>query len=145
MNPARRATIVLIVLCIIWGSSFFTMGLALDGLASEVGKTAAPMVLLLVRFAIAAALLPVLFPRAVKELTRAAAVQGVILAAPFTAGFILQVAGLQFTTPTISAFITSMAVLFTPLLGRICFGERLSASNLVGAALAFAGIAVMTD
>jgi drug/metabolite transporter (DMT)-like permease len=145
MNPARRATVVLIFLCVLWGSSFFSMDLALNGLAPEVGRIAAPFVFLLIRFAIAAALLPILFRRSVKDMTRAGAVQGAILAVPFTAGFILQVAGLQFTTPTVSAFITSMAVLFTPVVGRLWFGEALSASTLVGAALAFAGIAVMTN
>ena len=87
MNPARRATFVLILLCVIWGSSFFSMDLALDGLAPEVGKAAAPMVFLLVRFAIATALLPILFPRSVRELTRASALSGAILAVPFTVGF----------------------------------------------------------
>lgn len=145
MSPARRATFVLILLCVIWGSSFFSMDLALDGLAPEVGKAAAPMVFLLVRFAIATALLPLLFPRSVRELTRASVLSGAMLAVPFIVGFMLQVAGLMYTTPTISAFITSMAVLFTPVLGRMCFKEKLSISNLAGAAIAFAGIAVMTD
>jgi drug/metabolite transporter (DMT)-like permease len=145
MSPARRATFVLILLCVIWGSSFFSMDLALDGLETEVGKTAAPLAFLLVRFAIATALLPLMFPRSVRELTRASVFSGTILAVPFVIGFMLQVAGLGYTTPTISAFITSLAVLFTPVLGRMFFGETLSFSNLAGAAIAFAGIAVMTN
>src|SRR4029453_18200782 len=78
-------------------------------------------------------------------LTRASVLSRTILAIPFIVGFMLQVAGLLYTTPTISAFITSMAVLFTPVLGRMFFREKLSFSNLAGAAIAFAGIAVMTD
>lgn len=145
MNPARRATFVLIFLCVLWGSSFFSMDLALEGLETEVGRAAAPTVFLLIRFAIATALLPFAFPRAVKDLTPRVFLQGAILAVPFHAGFVLQVSGLQFTTPTVSAFITSMAVLFTPILGRLFFREPLSLANLVGAAVAFAGIAIMTD
>lgn len=145
MNPARRASFVLIFLCVLWGSSFFSMDLALEGLEPEVGKAAAPTVFLLIRFAIATALLPFAFPRAVKELTPTVFLQGTLLAIPFHAGFLLQVSGLQFTTPTVSAFITSMAVLFTPILGRMFFSERLSFSNLAGAGIAFAGIAIMTD
>jgi len=145
MNPARRATGVLIFLCVVWGSSFFSMDLALQGLEREVGKAAAPSVFLLLRFAVASLILPLAVPRSVKEMTPTVAFQSALLAAPFYAGFVLQVTGLCFTTPTVSAFITSMAVLFTPLVGRMFFGESLSISNLVGAGIAFAGMAVMTN
>jgi drug/metabolite transporter (DMT)-like permease len=145
MNPARRATGVLIFLCVVWGSSFFSMDLALQGLEPEVGKAAAPTVFLLLRFAVASALLPLVVPRSYREMNRTVAVQGVRLAVPFYAGFLLQVSGLCYTTPTVSAFITSMAVLFTPILGRMFFRETLAVSNLVGAVIAFAGIAVMTN
>jgi drug/metabolite transporter (DMT)-like permease len=69
------------------------------------------------------------------------AVTGVLL---FT-GFVLQTIGIQYTTPARSAFITGMYVIFTPLLSILLRLRRPSINSFVGAALALAGLHLLTN
>jgi len=141
----RRATVWLVLLTLVWGSSFFSMKRGIAGMEPFVGAGAAPTAFLLFRFAIAAALYPLFFPRVLRRLDRRTLLDGLLLAAPFYAGFVLQVTGLPRTTATISAFLTSLTVISTPLVGRLFFRETLGLRVLAGAALALAGVAVLTN
>ncbi len=145
MTPDRRATAWLVFLCALWGASFFSMDRGVAGMETVVGKEAAPSAFLFLRFLVAAAIFPLAFPRAVEELTPRAALHGFLLTLPFYAGFILQVTGLRGTTPTVSAFITSLTVVTTPVVGRMLFRESVSWANLAGAAVAAAGIYFLTN
>ena len=136
----RRATGWLLAMCVVWGASFPVMKRGLDGLAAVVGPDAAPPAFLFLRFLTAAAILPLVVPRALRELTPAAARAGVLLSLPFTAGFLLQVWGLRSTTPAVSAFLTNLTVVATPLIGALAFGERLTRGNAAGAAIAALGV-----
>lgn len=144
MTPERRATLWLTLLCVLWGSSFFSMQLGGAGLETVVGKKAAPSAFLFLRFATAAALFPLVFPGALRALTRGTIRDGLILSVPFYAGFILQVTGLQETTSTVSAFVTNITVVLTPLLGRLLFRERVGWNTLAGGLVALAGVYVLT-
>lgn len=141
----RRATAWLVLLTIVWGSSFFSMKRGIAGMEPFVGAGAAPTAFLLFRFAVAAALYPLVFPRVLRGLDRRTVLDGLLLAFPFYAGFILQVSGLPLTTATVSAFLTNLTVISTPLVGRLFFRETLRLRVLVGAALALAGVAVLTN
>jgi drug/metabolite transporter (DMT)-like permease len=145
MNPARRATIVLFATTILWGSSFFTMDWGTRGIAIRLGFAAAPSGFLFLRFLTALLVQGAIFHRALLTLSGRALSAGMILSLPFYAGFILQATALGSTTSTISAFLTSLFVVITPLLGRLFFGEQLAWSTLVGAALSLAGVYVLTD
>jgi drug/metabolite transporter (DMT)-like permease len=78
-------------------------------------------------------------------LDRAAWKAGTLLALPFYAGFLLQVTGLGETTSTVSAFLTSLMVAITPLLGRLFFGERPGWPVLAGGLVSLGGVWVLTD
>jgi len=145
MSPARRATWWLLSMCAVWGSSFWTMKSGQEPIAAALGPAAAAPAFLLLRFLVAALLFPIFFPGALRGLTRSTVAAGLLLSLPFCAGFYLQVKGLQDTTATVSAFLTNLTVLLTPLLGRLFFGERLSWSNAAGAVVAIAGVYVLTD
>ncbi len=145
MTPGHRATLWLLAMCGVWGSSFFTMELGRAGLAAEVGERAAPSAFLFLRFLASAALLPVLLPRAVRDLSWRSAGDGLLLFLPFYAGFLLQLTGLGSTTPTVSAFITNLSVAVTPLLGALFFRERPGWTLLAGGAVALGGVWVLTD
>jgi drug/metabolite transporter (DMT)-like permease len=141
----RRATVWLVVLTMVWGSSFFSMKKGIAGMEPFVGAAAAPTAFLLFRFALAAGLYPLVFPRVLRGLDRRTIVDGLLLALPFYVGFILQVSGLPRTTATVSAFLTSLTVISTPVVGRLFFRETLHLRVLAGAALALAGVAVLTN
>lgn len=145
MNPARRATLLLFATTILWGSSFFTMMWGMEGMARRLGPAAAPHGFLFLRFALSLIVQGLVFPLAVRNLSKRIVVAGVVLSLPFYAGFVLQVMGLGHTTSTISAFLTSLFVVITPLLGRLFFRETLAASTLLGAAVSLGGVYVLTD
>ncbi len=145
MTPDRRATLWLLLMCVIWGSSFFSMDLGLEGVASVLGPGPAPAAFIFLRFLAALLLLPVCVPRAVRELRLPVLRDGFLLSLPFYAGFLLQVTGLGPTTPTVSAFITNLTVVITPLLGWLFFRERMTRANLLGAGIALGGVYVLTN
>jgi drug/metabolite transporter (DMT)-like permease len=145
MDPARRATFWLLSMCAIWGSSFFSMKLGEAGVASQVGPGAGPTTFLFLRFALAAALFPMVYPRVVFQVTPRLVAWGMVLSVPFYSGFLLQVSGLQRTTPTVSAFLTNLTVALTPVLGRMFFKESLRWNVGAGAAVALGGVTILTN
>jgi drug/metabolite transporter (DMT)-like permease len=60
------------------------------------------------------------------------------------AGFVLQTLGLRYTTPARSGFLTGLAVLIVPFLGRFVLGRAVRASAWAGVALAVLGLALLT-
>jgi drug/metabolite transporter (DMT)-like permease len=136
----RRATLWLLAMCVVWGASFPVMKRGLDGLGAVVGPAAAAPAFLFFRFLVAVALFPLVFPGVFKALTPAAIRAGALLSLPFTAGFLLQVWGLRTTPPSVSAFLTNLTVVATPLVGAIAFGEKPTKGNAAGAALAALGV-----
>lgn len=145
MTAQGRAIGWLLGSTVLWGSSFFTMAWGTRGMAAAVGTAAAPSAFLFLRFVVALAVQALLFPRAAGTLGRAGVGAGVVLALPFYAGFLLQTTGLEDVPSTVSAFLTSLMVVFTPLLGRLFFAERPGAALLAGAGVSLAGIWVLTD
>jgi drug/metabolite transporter (DMT)-like permease len=115
------------------------------GLAPHVGPAAAPSAFLFLRFLAAALLQVVIFPGLLKGLSGPVVRAGVLLSVPFYAGFILQTTGLVSATSTVVAFMTSLFVVITPVIGRLFFGERIAASTLAGALISLGGVYVMTD
>ena len=100
-----RATLALVVLTTVWGSTFVVIQSALDLLS--------PMVLIAARFVVAALILALLRPAALGEARRALA-PALVLSIPMFAGFALQTRGLATTTPARSAFVTSLSVVIVP-------------------------------
>jgi drug/metabolite transporter (DMT)-like permease len=114
-------------------------------LERALGPAAAAPAFLLLRFLLAALLFPAIFPSALRGLTRETLGAGILLSVPFCAGFYLQVKGLQDTTATVSAFLTNLTVVLTPVLGRLFFHERLRWSTAGGAVTATIGVYVLTN
>jgi len=145
MSPARRATILLLATTVLWGSSFSTMAWGIEGIARQVGAAAAPSVYIFLRFLTAAVLQAILFHRSLAGLNGRVLRAGMILAVPFYAGFILQATGLSSESTSVSAFLTSLFVVVTPLLGRLFFSEKIAGSTLLGAGVSLAGVYVLCD
>lgn len=120
----------------IWGATFVLIKSAL--------ADASPLVLLLLRFAIAAPLLLLIFARrgALREpgLARAGGVIGLFL----WAGYTFQTIGLQYTTPAKSAFITALSVVLVPLLVVVVFRRGLRLWVVAGVGAAAVGMYFLT-
>lgn len=140
----RRAWIALLALStvtVIWGVTFSWMkesqlaaraalgpGHALETVALYMG----------LRFGLAALLLA-LVPRATQRADRGAWRGGFLLAALLFSGFLVQMLGLEEITPAVSAFLTSLYVLFTALLLARKAHRRPGPALIAGALLATLG------
>ena len=133
-DRAALADGVLVFVTAIWGASFVVV--------QDAVKLADPFTFLVLRFTLAAALLTVVDWRGLgdRRLLRAGAGLGALL----FLGFITQTAGLQFTTPSRSGFLTGLSVLLVPFVGLILFRKWPSPPVLLGVALAVAGLWFLT-
>jgi drug/metabolite transporter (DMT)-like permease len=132
----RLAVLVLVAVCILWGSTFVIVKDAVERMPV--------MDFLAWRFAIAALVMAALRPRTVTALSPAARRQGVVLGAALAAGYVAQTYGLERTPATVSGFITGLFVVFTPLCSGLLLRERIDAASWAGVALATVGLALLS-
>ena len=116
-NP-RRAVAALLLVTVLWGLTFVWMKQSLE--ASErvlgpAGGTAGIGLFMSLRFGLAAVLM-LAFPSARSGLTGGVWRGGLWIGALLVAGFLLQMFGLQGVSAPVSAFLTSLYVIFTALL-----------------------------
>ncbi|MGA2231452.1 MAG: DMT family transporter [Tepidisphaeraceae bacterium] len=130
-KAGRRGTgvVLLLVATAIWGSSFAAMKLVLPGAPASLVN--------LGRFAIAAIALAPFARRDARLWAR-----GAELGAWLFAGYATQIVGLNETSMDRSAFITSLAVVFVPLIGALA-GRKVRKRVWIAAAAGVAGCALM--
>ena len=141
MSRRARALIALFAVTILWGCTFVWMKQSLNAAARLLGHPGGvPVVVLYVgiRFGLAAVVLA-LWPRARRALDRGAWRGGAVLGGILFAGFLLQMLGLENVTPPVSAFLTSLYVVFAALLSAWLHGARPHLAFMVGVALATFG------
>ena len=96
------------------------------------------------RFLLAAAVLGLARPGIVRRIDRRSLGVGAALGLCYAAGQALQFFGLPHTSATVSAFVVSMYVVFTPLLAALLLRERPGGATLFAAVLAGAGVGAMS-
>lgn len=135
----RRADLVLVLIAIIWGTTFTVV--------HETVATFPVFALIALRFACAAAVfVPTLAPSAGRQrvrLDRRGMKVGIVLGALLFVGFATQTLGLQYTSPARAGFITGLNVVLVPLLG-LGFGQRPPQRALAGVGLAVVGLVVLS-
>jgi drug/metabolite transporter (DMT)-like permease len=131
-----RADLAMGLCTLIWGATFV---LVKDALADI-----SVVVYIAVRFALAAALMAIIFWRSVRRLNLKTIWAGAQIGMAMFSGYMFQTAGLKFTTPAKAAFITGMCVVIVPLLLGIFGRRRITAWIWAGAAAALAGLYFLT-
>ena len=139
----QKATIALFLVTIVWGWTFVWLKNALDASSSyTIGNQTNLVATLFVtlRFGIAVLLFFLIFPSIRKEI-RGFQVwyDGMILALLMTGAFVFQMIGLAGISPAVSAFLTSLYVLFTALILAWHSGKLQSRALLIGVILATFG------
>jgi len=129
LGQRMKAELLLVVVTVIWGSTFVIVKGAL--------ADASPVPFLAVRFMLAGFLLWAVLGRG--QVERPALAAGVVLGVFLFAGYLFQTWGLTLTTPSKSAFITGFSVILVPLI-MLFHGSRLRAANVGGALLGLLGI-----
>ena len=119
MVTRRQAALGLLGVTFLWGGTFVWMKQALNAAEPEIVQYSRPGVvgvLVSARFLIAFVLLASLSTKARKGLTsKENWIGGGILGGVMLAGFILQMIGLDSVEPSVSAFLTSLYVVFTAI------------------------------
>jgi drug/metabolite transporter (DMT)-like permease len=130
----RFADLLLIIITLIWGTTFTIVHGAVGELA--------PMTLVALRFGFAAlVLLP--FVGGLRVLGARGTVVGIGLGAVLFSGFALQTFGLERTSPGRAGFITGLNVVLVPILGLLV-GQRAHPRVLIGIMLALVGLSILS-
>jgi drug/metabolite transporter (DMT)-like permease len=130
------AVFALLGICILWGSTFVVVKDAVERMAV--------MDFLTWRFAIAALVMTMLRPGAVRALGPARVRRGVMLGLALAGGYVAQTFGLQRTPASVSGFITGLFVVFTPLCAGLVLRRRVDLTSWLGVAVATGGLALLS-
>ena len=139
MTPAARtrlATLLLVALTAVWGSTFF--------LIRDLLETVPPLDFLAVRFSLSAVIMLIMFWRPVRALSRRQVLVGVGLGALYGLAQIFQTQGLATTPASVSGFITGTYVVLTPVFTAVLLRERVPGSTWAAVGLATAGLALLS-
>jgi drug/metabolite transporter (DMT)-like permease len=135
----HRADLALIAVCLVWGSTFILVKNALEQVST--------MLFLAVRFSMAAIALAIIFRGrgAHSHLSRSAELRtGAFVGFWLFTGYVLQTAGLRYTTAAKAGFITGFYIPLVPLLSAAVYRRAPHVSEWIGVALATAGTMLMT-
>ena len=139
MTAARSrnaATLLLIGITAIWGSTFF--------LIRDVVQVMPPADFLAVRFTIAAVAMLAVFWRPMLALNKREIQIGFGLGVVYAVAQIAQTVGLAHTSASRSGFITGTYVVLTPILTAVLLRERIPRSTWVAVFMATAGLAALS-
>ena len=136
MQSTTRAELSLVLITLVWGTSFLVVKDALS--------LTNPYWLLLLRFSVATGLVLLIFRRSLLHIDVSTAWKGAVLGFVLYLGFVLQTTGLEYTTPAKSAFITGINVILVPVFGILFFRSRLSLEVVLGVSTAFVGLFFLT-
>jgi drug/metabolite transporter (DMT)-like permease len=138
LMPTKRllADLSLGLCALIWGTTFVVIKDALADISV--------IPYLALRFGVAAVVMAVIYWRKLRNLTRATVWAGVQIGVFMFGGYVFQIAGLKYTTPSKAAFITGTFVVFVPILVALFERRRIAVWVWLGAASALAGVYFLT-
>lgn len=136
MSRSIKAHLLLVLITLIWGSTFV--------LVKEALNDSSPLVLNAVRMALAAVLLAVYYRKKITVLTKPALTAGVVVGIFLYLGYALQTSGLKLTTPSKSAFLTGTSTVMVPLVLVAIWRAHIHLWRVAGIVLALAGLFLMT-
>ncbi len=137
MTTQTRAESALLATTLIWGSTFVFVKIGLEDIS--------PVLMTGVRFLLAAAAFLALFNRQLFPITREEFVRAFVLGFFLYLGFISQNIGLTITTASKSAFITSLMVVFVPIIQFLVEKRSPTWGNILGIIVVLAGLWLMTS
>lgn len=130
------ASLALLAMTACWGSTFFLTKDLLDRVPT--------LDFLAIRFAIAAAAMLLVAPKAIARLSPTVRRHAVVLGVLYGAAQILQTTGLAHTPASVNGFITGMYVVCTPLFAAWILHTRIGPATWAAVVLATLGLGVLT-
>jgi drug/metabolite transporter (DMT)-like permease len=127
----------LVAVTLIWGATFVLVKQALADVST--------LLFLTLRFSVAAAVLALVFRKEFRAPNASASLlRGVIAGVFLFGGYVLQTAGLQFTSASKAGFITGLYVPLVPIVGGLVLQKLPQISELAGIVIACAGMVLLT-
>ncbi|HEV2948840.1 MAG TPA: DMT family transporter [Gemmataceae bacterium] len=143
-RPDRKATWMLVLITSMWGLSFTLMKNWQDAAEGcPGGVVVAGLTMVALRMFLALVVLGVFLPRLFRDPTRREFTIGLLLGGINSLGFVFQVTGLAWTSPALSAFVTSLASAWVPLLMLALFRLPVHRLTLAGLMIGIAGAGVL--
>jgi drug/metabolite transporter (DMT)-like permease len=136
VSRSLKAHLLLVLVALIWGSTFV--------LVKEALNDSSPLVLNAARMVIAAVLLALYYRKKIAVLTKPALAAGVVVGIFLYLGYALQTSGLKLTTPSKSAFLTGTSSVLVPLLLVAIWRAHIHRWRVAGIVLALGGLFLMT-
>jgi drug/metabolite transporter (DMT)-like permease len=130
------ATAALLMATAVWGSTFAITKQSLDDMA--------PASFLSWRFGIAAVVLVAARPRSLRDLAPTDRVYATVLGLLLGVGFLLQTTGLLHTLAGVSGFLTGAAVILTPVVAAVVFGDQVGRTGWGAVAVCAVGLGLLT-
>jgi drug/metabolite transporter (DMT)-like permease len=132
-----RADLTLALIALIWGTTFVLIKRALSDVT--------PILYLALRFSLAAALLALFFHRRIRlGFGHQEFWVGLRVGSVLMLGYVLQTVGLQFTTPSKSAFLTGLYIVLVPFANSLVYRSRPQIREVSGAVVAGLGMALLS-
>ena len=137
MTKQSKAETALLCTTLIWASTFVAMKIGLRDIS--------PILMTAIRFTVASTFFLALFRKQIFPLSSEAILKGTILGFFLFIGFIAQNIGLIYTTASKSAFITSLMVVFVPVLQFAIVKRAPTLGNIVGIIIVVGGLWLLTS
>jgi drug/metabolite transporter (DMT)-like permease len=136
MSRVRKAHLLLVLVTIVWGTSFVIIKNALADIS--------PLLLNTLRMTVSALALAILYRREFGAFTAASLRAGAIVGLCMYLGYEFQTTGLTLTTPSKSAFLTGVSVVLVPVFLTLFWKRHIKPWSVAGVALAFVGLYLLT-
>jgi len=130
------ADLLLVSIGVVWGFNFVVI--------KDVIGRVDPMLYIMLRYLVAAAIFAALVPRSVSRAKRGDWVMGGVLGAFYLTALVVQTIGLQYTTPGKSSFITGLNVAMVPFLYWAVARRSPGLAQVIGALIATVGLGVLS-
>ena len=136
MTRRSRAELALAGVTVIWGSTFVIVK---DALAEV-----SPLVFIALRFTLALAALAWIYRTPLRATGKIGLRGGAIAGVLLFGGYFFQTAGLELTTPSKSAFLTSLSIPMVPLASSLVYRNKPRLSEVIGILVASFGMILMS-
>jgi drug/metabolite transporter (DMT)-like permease len=136
LSTSRKAEVSLLLVTLIWGTTFPLVKTALN--------FSSPFVFLTLRFGLATLAIWLIFSKKISFSDKGALKAGILIGIFLFLGFAFQTMGLKITAASKSAFITGLFVIMVPPLSYVILKEKPRIFSLIGLILAISGLWLMT-
>ena len=131
-----KGELLMLITAVMWGSGFVGMAVGLEHWSV--------MQLMALRFTLATILLAVIFNKKLRLISKSVFWKGSILGAILFTAFALQTLGLEYTTPSKNAFLTSINVIVVPIIAYVIYKRRFDRYEILAALIAIFGIGFLS-